>query len=193
MPSGTDIPDNPTRLYLRASIKLLVTAGLLFMLVPFFKSLPWPSRELPAGSVRVSATELGDGKTIAVTLAGDTVWVTRNNGALRARLLALRDKVWMPNAPQLLEAPFFVVNGRDSEGRLLRFRAADGAWPGGLLNEAGHAFDVSGRALKPGPHFPEGSAMKTPNLESRPFQPYEGGVLLVPPAEVLPVKTPSRF
>ncbi|MDP2229285.1 MAG: hypothetical protein Q8J78_17610 [Moraxellaceae bacterium] len=193
MPSGTDTPDNPTRLYLRASIKLLVTVGLLFMLVPFFKSLPWPSRALPAGSVLVTATELADGRSIAVTLAGETVWVTRNSDALRARLLALHDKVWMPNAPQLLDAPFFVVSGRDNEGRLLRFRAADGAWPGGLLNEAGHAFDVSGRALKPGPHFPEGSTMKTTNLESRPFQPRDGGVLLVPPTEVLPVKTPSRF
>lgn len=169
------------RLYLRASIKILVTVGFAFLLVPFLKSLPWPQETLPAGSVFIAATELAPGMAKRVDFPGQSVWVTRVDDALRARLLALAPALWAPGAPELLDVPYLVVSGVDADHGPVRFRAAGGTWSGGFVNATGGAWDVAGRALKPGPQNPDGAPLPQPNLAPIPFLHRSDGVLLVPP------------
>ncbi|MDF3030216.1 MAG: hypothetical protein K0R03_774 [Moraxellaceae bacterium] len=175
--------DAQRRLYLRASIKVLLAIGFIFLLVPFIGSLPWlqdepadPAAFLPESSVDPGATrrfELADGTAIFVTRSSP------------ARAQGLRDtpaeRLWFPSAPGLAGQPWFVVAERNAVDETVRFLPARAAWPGGFVAESGGAWDVAGRALKPGPGHPTGHAMKVQNLLPLPFRVRDGGIELPAP------------
>jgi hypothetical protein len=177
------------RLYLRAGIKLMVAVGFAFLLVPFVSSLPWPRQTLPAGSVLLPASGLVPGTARRVDFPQRPVWVTRVDDALRARLRALAPELWTAAAPELLAPPYFVVSGLTADGRPVSFHPAAGAWPGGFTDADGNAWDLAGRALKPGPHRFTDQALPVQNLAPMPFQRHGDDVLLVPPPE--PADTPT--
>lgn len=174
-----------TRLYLRACIKILATIGFVFLLVPFFKSLPWPRDEIPVDSVLLRQTELAQGATRRIRLPGDAVvFVTRSSPDLQAALAAFDpDNLWFPSAPGLTEQRYFVVRATSMQDEALQYLPPKAAWPGGFVADSGAAWDVAGRALKPWPGHPSGYRMKIQNLLPMPFKARGDDVLLIPPAD----------
>lgn len=181
------------RLYLRASIKILVSIGFLFLLVPFLKGLPWPSTTIPVDSVFIASADLAAGSSKRIKLPGDTeIFVTRNSSALATALAAFApDQLWFTSAPGLTEQPYFVVRATSMQDEPLQFLPANGAWPGGFIASSGAAWDVAGRALKPWPGHPSGYAMKIQNLLPMPFKLHGDGVLLIAPADA-PAPVPEE-
>lgn len=174
-----------TRLYLRASIKILATIGFVFLLVPFFKSLPWPSDEIPVDSILISHADLPEGTTKRVSLPGDTaVFVTRSSPALQKTLAGFAaENLWFTSAPGQTEQSYFVVRATSMQDEPLQYLPAKAAWPGGFTADNGAAWDIAGRALKPWPGHPTGYNMKIQNLLPMPFKVYGDGVLLIPPPD----------
>lgn len=182
---GTASPTEQKRLYLRASIKILVTIGFVFLLVPLFKGIPWPKDEIPVDSILLSHEELPAGATKQITLAGNTVvFVTRNSPVLREQLQTFSAaNLWFISAPGLAEQPYFVVRATSMQDEILQFLPAHKSWPGGFVATSGAAWDVAGRALKPWPGHPSGYVMNIQNLLPMPFRARDDGVLLIPPPE----------
>lgn len=182
----TDIAPEETRRQklrmLRGSIKLLLAIGFVFLLVPFFKSIPWPKDEVPEGSVLLAAGDIAPGATQRIRLDADNaVFVTRRNDAVRTALEKIpAEQLWSPSAPGLLQQDWFVVNARSAQDEALRFLPAQGAWPGGFTADSGAAWDVAGRALKPGPGHPSGYAMTVQNLLPMPWKSRGDDILLMP-------------
>jgi hypothetical protein len=176
--------DTQRRLYLRAAVKLLFAVGFLFALLPFFKSIPWGGAELPADAVVVEAASFAPGATRLVRLnENESVFVTRSSPELRAALAAFPgDALWFPSAPGLAEQPWLVLRSQSALDEPLRFLPAAGAWPGGFVADSGAAWDLAGRALKPGPAHPSGHAMKVQNLLPMPFRRHGDDLALMPPA-----------
>lgn len=169
-------------LFLRATIKLLVAVGLLFLLVPFVGSIPWPKDELPADATLVEAASFPAGSTHRLSLrTGGAVWVTRASPVLAAQLRAIpADRLWYPSAPGVASQEWFVVPEHSALGEPLRFLPASGDWPGGFVAGSGAAWDVAGRALKPWPGHPGGSAVKAQNLLPLPWRLVDASLVLVP-------------
>lgn len=186
LPPGTvmDSPEARERrlLYLRASIKLLVTIGLLFLLVPFFKSLTLPGGELPADATMLAEDSLAAGETREVRLAdGSHVFVTRGSEAVAAQLQAFPARLlWSPSAPGLVNQDWFVLQAQSALDEPVRHLPASGAWPGGFVAASGAAWDVAGRALKPWPGHPGGQARTVQNLLPMPWRVRDGKLYLVP-------------
>lgn len=181
------------RLYLRASIKILVSIGFLFLLVPFLKGLPWPSTAIPVDSVFITSADLAEGHSKRIKLPGDTeVFVTRNSSALKTALNDFAaEQLWFTSAPGLSEQDYFVVRATSMQDEALQFLPAKGAWPGGFIANSGAAWDVAGRALKPWPGHPSGYAMKIQNLLPMPFKRHGDGVLLIAPPDT-PAPVPEE-
>lgn len=179
----TPDPDRQQRrLYLRAATKLLAGIGLLFLLVPFVGSIPWPREELPANATLIATAGFSPGTTREVTLKdGSKVLVTRSSAALAASLRALpAERFWYPPAPGLAEPDWFVLPARSALDEPLRLLPAAGDWPGGLVADSGAAWDLAGRALKPWPGQPGGSPRKEQNLLPLPWQKADGQLVLLP-------------
>lgn len=170
------------RLYLRASVKLLVALGFLFLLLPFVKSLPWPREEVPVDATLVDSSAIAPGSTCAFTLKdGSAVFVTRVSPGLREQLQNIpADRFWFPTAPGLLGQNWFVVRATSALDEPARFLPAQGDWPGGFVADSGAAWDTAGRALKPGPGHPSGYAMTVQNLMPMPWQATAQGIALIP-------------
>lgn len=185
-----DAPEARARrlLFLRASIKLLVAVGLLFLLVPFVGSIPWPKAELPADATLVELPSFPAGSTRRLSLRdGGAAWVTRASPRLAEQLRATpADRLWYPSAPGLADQDWFVVPEHGALGEPLRFLPASGDWPGGFVADSGAAWDVAGRALKPWPGHPGGQAMKVQNLLPLPWRVVDDALVL------LPVPAPAR-
>lgn len=178
-------------LALRASIKLLVVVGIVFLLVPFVRSLPWPTSGLPADATLVPVAGFAPGETRGVTLRdGSLVLVTRASPPLARQLHDLpEDRLWFPSAPGLAGQDWFVVSARSALDEAVRYQPPQGTWPGGLIADSGAAWDVAGRALKPEPGNPGGYARKVQNLLPLPWRERDGQLVLVPvppPAAVPP-------
>lgn len=169
---------------LRGSIRLLLGIGFVFLLIPFFKSIPWPTSEIPEDSVVLAAQDIAPGATRRVELAdGSAVFVTRRSAALQTRLEKIpAPGLWSPSAPGLLQQEWWVVNAKSALDEPLQFLPAQGEWPGGFTAASGAAWDVAGRALKPGPGHPSGYAMTVQNLLPMPWKNFDDGILLVPAA-----------
>lgn len=184
-PPATD----PKRLYLRASIKLLVAIGFLFLLVPFCSSVFRTPSDVPVDGVLLRPIDLGEGHTTRLALADDSeVFVTRTSSALRQQLKAMpADALWYGTPPGLLDAPWWVLASTSAAGEPVQFLEAQGNWPGGFIAPSGSAWDVAGRALKPGPTHPTGHIGKAQNLPAMPFRRHDDGILLLP----LPAPTPA--
>lgn len=186
-----DAPEARARriLLLHASIKLLVAVGLLFLLVPFVGSIPWPRDELPADATLVEAPTFPAGSTRRLSLRdGGAVWVTRASPRLAAQLRATpADRLWYPSAPGLAEQDWFVVPEHSALGEPLRFLPPAGDWPGGFVSGGGAAWDVAGRALKPWPGHPGGSVMKAQNLLPLPWRVADDALVLLPLPAAAPV------
>lgn len=177
------------RLYLRASIKLLVGIGLLFLLVPFFKSLPFPSGEMPADATLIAESSLAAGETREVKLVdGSRVFVTRGGDALAAQLRDFPSRLlWSPSAPGLVDQDWFVLQAQSALEEPVRHLPASGAWPGGFVAASGAAWDVAGRALKPWPGHPGGQTRTVQNLLPMPWRVRDNELVLVPvPAHAPP-------
>lgn len=172
------------RLHLRAAVKLLSGIGLVFLLIPFLKSLPLPEASLPANATTVDTASFRPGETRRVTLAdGSAVFVTRSGGSLGQRLAATpAEQLWFPSPPGLATQPWLVLRPLSATDESIRFRAAAGAWPGGFVADSGAAWDLAGRALKPGPWHPGDSVRKEQNLLAMPWQLRGDDLVLVPAA-----------
>lgn len=160
------------RLYLRASVKLLFGAGFLFLLVPFFRSIPVADDALPANATVIESGSFAAGETRLLSLAdGSKVFVTRNSAALGRQLAEFpAGLLWSPSAPGLATQPWFVLAATSANDEALRYLPAAGPWPGGFVAESGAAWDVAGRALKPWPGHPGGLARKEQNLMPLPWR-----------------------
>lgn len=167
---------------LRGSIKLLLGIGFVFLLVPFFKSIPWPKDEIPEGSVRLGESDIAAGETRHIRIDDDNaVFVTRASAPLQAALEKVpAGQLWSPSAPGLLQQEWWVVNAKSAQDEALQFLPATGGWPGGFTAASGAAWDVAGRALKPGPGHPSGYAMTVQNLLPMPWKTHDDGILLMP-------------
>jgi hypothetical protein len=178
------------RLYLRASIKLLVGIGFIFLLVPFVGSLPWPEEKIPEGSVTVAVAQLTPGAATRFPLDdGSAVYVVRNTPALRATLDATPpERLWFPSAPGLAAQDYFVLRATSALDEAVTYKPAAGPWPGGFVAESGAAWDIAGRALKPGPGHPTGYAMTVQNLPPMPWRLRHDHLLLMP----LPASAPPE-
>lgn len=177
----TDARDQRIRT-LRGSIKLLLAIGLGFLLVPFMGSLPWPDDELPDDATVVEVAPFPPGHTRAVPLRdGSTAWVTRGSEALAAQLAATpASALWFPSAPGLAAQDWFVLRATSELGEAVRHLPAAGAWQGGFVADSGAAWDLAGRALKPGPGHPGGLARTVPNLHPLPWRQREDTLVLRP-------------
>lgn len=176
-------------LMLRGSIKLLLGIGFVFLLVPFFKSIPWPSTELPADATLVPVAGFAAGETRLVRLRdGSNVLVTRSAPALAQGLREFPEELlWWPSAPGLANQDWYVVPEHSALDEALRFLPARGAWPGGFVARGGGAWDVAGRALKPWPGHPGDYAVKVQNLLPLPWREVDDTLVLVPaPAPAAP-------
>lgn len=178
------------RRYLRVSVKLMLGAGLVFLLVPFLKSLPWLQETPRDDAAFLPAATLAPGETRAFRLVdGSNVYITRSSPALAAALHDTpAERLWFPSAPGLASQPWFVFGEYNAVDEAVRFLPAQGTWPGGFVAEGGGAWDLAGRALKPGPGHPSGHAMKTQNLLPLPFRAHDDGIEL--PAPLAPAATP---
>lgn len=180
-----DLPSRTSedrRRLLRGSIKLLVSIGFLFLLVPFFRSIPWPETAIPDNATHVRERDMTPGVPLAVTLSdGSRVFVTRLDTATRARLAAMPvERFWYPSAPGLLDRDYIVVNGTTALDETVSALPPSTGWPGGFVSDGGSAWDAAGRALKPYPGHPGGSPAKTSNLIPSPWQRHDDGLLLIP-------------
>lgn len=167
---------------LHASIRALLAIGLLFLLVPFVGSLPWPRDELPADATLVEILPFPAGETRHITLLdGSGAWVIRNSPGLADQLRALpADRLWSPSAPGLADQDWFVLAARSSVDAPVRHLPAAGAWPGGFVADDGSAWDLAGRALKPWPGHPGGRTRTAQNLPPLPWREVDGQLVLRP-------------
>lgn len=167
---------------LRGSIKLLLAIGLGFLLVPFVGSLPWPDTDLPDDATLVEVAPFAPGSTRAVTLRdGSTAWVTRRSDALAAQLAATpAAALWFPSAPGLAAQDWFVLRATSELGEPVRHLPPTGAWPGGFVAGSGAAWDLAGRALRPGPAHPGGRLRTVPNLHPLPWREQDDRLVLRP-------------
>lgn len=177
------------RRVLRGSIKLLLSIGVLFLLVPFFRSIPWPESPVPGNSTPVNGKDLDAGVAQSFELQdGSTVFVTRLDDAVRHRLQSMpADRFWYPTAPGLLSGDYVAVQARTVLDEPVSWLPPEGEWPGGFHAPSGALWDVAGRALKPLPGQPGSPVMKFSNLMPAPFQAREDTVLLIP----LPARQPD--
>lgn len=189
MNQATDSASAERRKILSGCIKLLVTIGLLFLLVPFIKSLPWPEEKIPEDSTLLESSRLVPSVPQDVTLKdGSHVFVTRLDAAGHRRLQeAPAESFWYESAPGLLDQEYLVVQARTSLDEPVSWLPPQGNWPGGFIAGSGAAWDLAGRALKPFAGHPGGSAMKVSNLVPAPWRKHESGLLLMP----LPAATPA--
>ncbi|MFN3586483.1 MAG: hypothetical protein ACK4UT_03170 [Moraxellaceae bacterium] len=192
--SATRLPPTAARRrqLLALSIKLLLGIGGLFLLVPFISSLPWPKAAAPEGSVLLSTQELPPGSSLLREVSGVPVLVTHLDAAQRALLLDARGERWAPLAPALLDVRYLAVVARGRDGAPLQLDATAERAPV-LRDDDGHAYDIAGQALKPGPLNPDGSPLPTPNLAPLPWQARDGGVRLLPLPAPVTVARPERF
>ena len=182
----TDTPPDSNRarhqriVMLRGSIKLLALIGFIFVLLPFFKSIPWPQTKLPEGSILLSKNEIAVGETRSIELAnGSALYVTRVAEIQRNALLTLPEtQTWSPTAPGLLQQNWWVVSAISAQDEAVQFLPAQGDWRGGFTASSGAAWDLAGRALKPGPGHPY--AMTVQNLIPMPWKTQGDGILLLP-------------
>jgi hypothetical protein len=170
------------RLYLRASVKVLVVIGVLFLLVPFLKSIPMTPDTLPANATALPAATFAEGETRLVTLVdGSTVLVTRSSATLGRQLAETpADRLWFPSAPGLATQDWFVLQPKSATDEAVRHLPAAGAWPGGFVADSGAAWDLAGRALKPWPGHPGQLARKEQNLLPLPWRLRDDQLVLVP-------------
>lgn len=170
------------RKILRGSIKLLVSIGVLFLMVPFFRSIPWPEARTPENSTLVHREDLVAGMARSVALKnGSMVYVTRLDDTMRSQLQAMPDdRFWYPTAPGLLAGEYVAVQATTALDEPVSWLPPQGKWPGGFIGPGGAAWDIAGRALKPFPGHPGGSAMKASNLMPAPWQARDDAVLLIP-------------
>lgn len=170
------------RLYLRASVKALFALGFLFLLIPFFKSLPWPQDEIPSDATVIARGEIAEGETRRIVLRdGTAVFVTRNSGRVREQLQQFPPELlWFPSAPGVADRKWLALRATSMLDEPVRFLPAQGQWPGGFVADSGAAWDVAGRALKPWPGHPASYAVKTQNLLPMPAMERDGALLLLP-------------
>lgn len=170
------------RLYLRASVKLLVGVGLAFLLVPFLKSLPRPQTKIPTEATVLAQDSLAPGQTQYVVLSnGTAVYVTRSSAAQKQALRRFPAALlWYPSPPGLAEQDWFVLHAASALDEPVQYLPARGTWPGGFVAPGGAAWDVAGRALKPWPGHPTGHALKAQNLLPMPFTTRDGALVLLP-------------
>lgn len=175
--------DAQRRLHLRVSIKILLAVGLVFLLLPFVKSLPGLQAGKSDAAALLDSAGIAPGATQQLQLAdGSALFVTRSSPALAASLRDFpQDRLWFPSAPGLHQQPWFVLGAHSAVDEPLRFLPAQGPWPGGFVAESGGAWDVAGRALKPWPGHPSGHAAKIQNLPPLPFRRRDGGIELPAP------------
>lgn len=189
MTSATENESLERRKILRGSIKLLVSIGVLFLLVPFFRSIPWPEAAIPENSTAVPRNTLIAGVPLSVTLQdGSTVFVTRLDDVVRNRLHTTpEERFWYPPAPGLLSREYLAVQAATALDETVSWLPPQGEWSGGFIAPSGAAWDLAGRALKPFPGHPGGHAMKVPNLMPSPWQETDDAILLIP----LPTPQPA--
>lgn len=170
------------RRILRGSIKLLVSIGFVFLLIPFFKSLPWPEERFPEDSTFIHASDLASGLPQAITLKDHSVvFVTRNEATVKTRLQARApEDLWFPTAPGLLEQEYLVIQATSPLDEPVTYLPPQDDWPGGFTAPSGAAWDVAGRALRPVTGHPTGYALKISNLIPAPYRAQGDGVLLMP-------------
>lgn len=173
---------------LHGVIRALVMVGLLFLLVPFVASIPWPGDELPADATVLETAPFPAGATRRVRLSdGSEAWVTRASPALAGQLRDTpADRLWFPSAPGLAGQDWFVLATRSSVEAPVRHLPAAGAWPGGFVADDGSAWDLAGRALKPWPGHPSGRTLTVQNLLPLPWREVDGQLVLRPPAPPAP-------
>lgn len=166
---------------LRGSIKLLLTIGFIFLLVPFFKSIPWPETEIPEDAVLLSRADIAEGQSLQLTLKdGSAVFVTRTSASTREALRQFpADELWSASAPGISEQEWLVLSAHSAQDEALHLHTAVPGWVGGFASANGGVWDVAGRALKPGSRHP-GSATKIQNLMPMPFRRHDEGILLLP-------------
>lgn len=190
MPSAS----NRKRLYLRASIKLVLTIGFLFLLIPFCSSVFNSTTEPPADGVLIQPANIREGHTQRIQLSdGSFVFVTRSSAALQAALQQTpADALWYTTAPGLLQAAWWVVATTSATGLEVSYQPADSQNPAHFSSSAGQVWDLAGRALKPGALNPNGSAVKSQNLLPMPYRRFGDGILLLPlpPAKVPETSSP---
>lgn len=182
MTHNIDAGNAERRKVLTGSIKLLVSIGFVFLLVPFFKSIPWPEEATPENSTLILADSLTPGRPLLVTLKdGSQVFVTRPDAATTENLQAISpDILWYGTAPGLLDQDYLVVQAHTSQDEAITYLGPQANWSGGFVAKSGAAWDVAGRALKPFPGHPGGNAMKVSNLIPAPWRRHDDGVLLMP-------------
>lgn len=170
------------RKVLTGSIKLLVSIGFVFLLVPFFKSIPWPEEATPENSTLILEDSLTPGRPLLVTLTdGSQVFVTRPDAATTRNLHDISpDILWYGTAPGLLDQEYLVVQAHTSLDEAITYLGPQTNWAGGFVAKSGAAWDVAGRALKPFPGHPGGNVMKVSNLIPAPWRRHDDGVLLMP-------------
>lgn len=166
---------------LRGSIKLLLGIGFLFLLVPFFKSIPWPESEVPEGSVVITPADIRAGETILVDLKdGSAVFVTRSTSAQRELMSRIAaSHLWSVSAPGIAEQEWWVVSAKSAQDEDVLLKPATQNSPAHLGTTHGLAWDLAGRALK-APAFAGISAQNSQNLLPMPFKRHDDGVLLMP-------------
>lgn len=172
---------------LRGSIKLLLGIGFLFLLVPFFKSIPWPKSEVPEDSVLITPGDIRVGGTLKVSLKdGSAVFVTRSSEAQREALARTpAATLWSVSAPGIAGQAWWVVSAKSAQDEDVAFRTETASTPAHFGTAHGQVWDLSGRALKPAA-FAGISAMNSQNLMPMPFKHHDDGILLLP----LPPATP---
>ncbi len=174
------------RLYLRASIKLMVAIGFLFLLIPFCSSIFRDAGDAPAEGTLLQTRELAEGATTEIMLPdGSTRFVTRNSTSLRHQLQSISaGQLWYSTPPGLLESAWLVLAAQSAAGEPIEFKPADAAWPGGFVTTSGVAWDLAGRALKqtgPGNSSDASSQhRKSQNLPAMPYRRHGDGILLLP-------------
>ena len=175
-------PEREKRLrMLRGSIKLMLSIGFLFLLVPFFKSIPWPRTEIPEDAVLLTSADIAEGQSLQLTLNdGSAVFVTRTSASMREALRQFpADELWSASAPGIGEQEWLVFSARSAQDEALHRHATVPGWVGGFASDDGGIWDIAGRALKPGNRHP-GSATKIQNLMPLPFRRHDDGILLLP-------------
>ena len=170
------------RKMLSGGIKLLIGIGVLFLLVPFFRSITWSESPVPENNTLVNNHDLVAGVAQAVTLQdGSTVFITRLNDVVRARLQAVpEDRFWYPTAPGLLSGDYVAVQATTSLDEPITWLPPQGNWHGGFSAPNGAIWDIAGRALKPSSNHPGKSSMKFSNLMPAPWQARNDAVMLMP-------------
>ncbi len=178
---------------LRGSIKLLLGIGFLFLLVPFFKSIPWPESEVPEGSVLITPADIRAGQTLKVELEdGSAVFVTRSTSAQREHLGKIAaSHLWSISAPGISAQKWWVVSAKSAQDEEVLFKSETQNSPAHLGTAHGLAWDLAGRALKPSA-FAGIATLNSQNLMPMPFKPHDDGVLLITlPSAPVPIEAPE--